>query len=113
MSRREQHDSSRWSFTDEDSVVATVDLEDVRAYRTSKSRALQATKQPAYERGMLHHRLPSIHPGGIGIVLISFAVEVGMSLSNDSHGDDPFLQPSDEIELHFNQPEEEIAYGPA
>lgn len=38
-------------YTDEDSVVATVDLEDVRAYRTSKSRALQATKQPAYERG--------------------------------------------------------------
>ena len=36
-----------------------------------------------------------------------------MSLSTDSQGDDPFLQPSHEIEVHYNLPEEEIAYGPA
>ena len=67
-----------------------MDLEDVRSYRSSKSRALQATKQPAYER-----------------------VEVNMSLSVDSEDADPRISPSIEIEVRYHLPEEEIALGPA
>lgn len=36
-----------------------------------------------------------------------------MSLSSDSEDLDPLLIPSPDIEIHYNLPEEEIAYGPA
>jgi len=81
---------SQFSITEMETVVATVDLEDVRSYRSQKSRALQATKQPAYER-----------------------VEVNFSLSADSEDVDPQIKPSPEIEVKYHLPEEEIAYGPA
>jgi NAD+ synthase (glutamine-hydrolysing) len=67
-----------------------VDIEDVRSYRSQKSRALQATKQPAYER-----------------------VEVNFSLSADSEDISPLVKQSPEIEVTYLLPEEEIAYGPA
>lgn len=70
--------------------IATVDLEDVRSYRSSKSRALQATKQASYER-----------------------VEVEMSLSSDSENVDPLVKPSSPIDVRFHTPEEEIGLGPA
>jgi len=81
---------SQFSLNDMETVVATVDLEDVRSYRSQKSRALQATKQPAYER-----------------------IEVNFSLSADSEDVDPRIKPSPEIEVKYHLPEEEIAYGPA
>jgi len=71
-------------------VTATVDLEEVRSYRSSKSRAMQATQQPAYER-----------------------IEVDMSLSKDSEEVDPLICTSPELEIRFHKPEEEIAFGPA
>jgi hypothetical protein len=40
-------------------------------------------------------------------------VEVDMSLSSDSDDLSPLLVPSPEIDVHYNLPEEEIAYGPA
>jgi NAD+ synthase (glutamine-hydrolysing) len=67
-----------------------VDLDDVRSYRSAKSRAFQATKQPAYER-----------------------VEVNMSLSVDSEALDLSISPNKEIEVRYHLPEEEIALGPA
>ena len=70
--------------------IATVDLEDVRSYRSSKSRALQATKQPSYER-----------------------VEVEMSLSNDPEDVDLLVRPSLPSDVRFYTPEEEISLGPA
>jgi NAD+ synthase (glutamine-hydrolysing) len=81
---------SQFSLRDVEVVTATVDLEDVRSYRSQKSRALQATKQPAYER-----------------------VEVAFSLSADSEDVDPRISASPEIEVKYCLPEEEIAYGPA
>ena len=70
--------------------TATVDLEDVRSYRSSKSRALQATKQASYER-----------------------VEVEMSLSSDLEDVDLLVRPSLPIDVRFHTPEEEISLGPA
>lgn len=81
---------SQFSLNCVETVVATVDLEDVRSYRSQKSRALQATKQPAYER-----------------------IEVNFSLSADPEDVDPRIKPSPEIEVKYHLPEEEIAYGPA
>src|SRR5271155_5754824 len=70
--------------------TATVDLEDVRSYRSSKSRALQATKQASYER-----------------------VEVEMSLSSDPEDVDLLVRPSLPSDVRFHAPEEEISLGPA
>lgn len=81
---------SQFSLNDVETVVATVDLEDVRAYRSAKSRALQATKQKAYER-----------------------VEVDMSLSEDSEDVDFSVSPSKVRDVIYVTPEEEIALGPA
>lgn len=81
---------SQFSLAEVEIVSATVDLEDVRSYRSAKSRAMQATQQPAYER-----------------------VEVGMSLSRDSEDVDPLVCPSIELDIRFHTPEEEIALGPA
>jgi NAD+ synthase (glutamine-hydrolysing) len=81
---------SQFSLKDVETVVATCDLEDVRAYRSAKSRALQATKQPAYER-----------------------VEVKMSLSVDSEDVDLRVSPSKTRDVIYVTPEEEIALGPA
>lgn len=71
-------------------VTATVDLEEVRSYRSSKSRAMQAIQQPAYER-----------------------IEVDTSLSKDSEEVDLLISTSPELEIKFHRPEEEIAFGPA
>ncbi len=81
---------SQFSLAEVEVVTATVDLDDVRSYRSQKSRAMQATQQPSYER-----------------------IEVDMSLSMDSEDFDPLVSPSPEIEIHYHLPEEEIAYGPA
>ena len=67
-----------------------MDLEEVRSYRSSKSRAMQAIQQPAYER-----------------------VEVDMSLSKNSEEVDPLISTSPELEIRYHKPEEEIAFGPA
>ncbi|PSS15388.1 hypothetical protein M430DRAFT_277694, partial [Amorphotheca resinae ATCC 22711] len=80
----------QFSLSDVEVVTATVDLEDVRSYRSSKSRALQATKQPSYER-----------------------VEVEMSLSSDPEDVDLLVQPSPPRDVRFHTPEEEISLGPA
>ncbi|KAG9247795.1 hypothetical protein BJ878DRAFT_491022 [Calycina marina] len=81
---------SQFSLADVEVVVATVDLEEVRSYRFAKSRAIQATQQPSYER-----------------------IEVPMSLSSDEEEFNPFLKPSVPREVRFHSPEEEIALGPA
>ena len=74
---------SQFSLADVETVIATVDLEDVRSYRFSKSRAMQAINQPAYER-----------------------VEVEMSLSSDADTLDPLIKPSAPKEIRYHTPEE-------
>ncbi|KAH8685499.1 glutamine-dependent NAD(+) synthetase-like protein [Tricladium varicosporioides] len=81
---------SQFSLADVEVVTATVDLEDVRSYRFSKSRAMQATTQPSYER-----------------------IEANMSLSSEAENFDPLIRPSPVLEARYHTPEEEIALGPA
>jgi NAD+ synthase (glutamine-hydrolysing) len=81
---------SQFSLQDVELVTATVDLEEVRTYRNSKSRNMQAIKQEKYER-----------------------IEADISLSDDSEYADLSLAPSSEIEPRFLLPEQEISLGPA
>ncbi|MCJ1402314.1 glutamine-dependent NAD(+) synthetase [Xylographa trunciseda] len=81
---------SQFSLQDVEVVTATVDLEEVRSYRTSRSRAMQAKDSTPYRR-----------------------IEVGMSLSSNSEDVDPMVGPSKQIEFKYHLPEEEIALGPA
>ncbi|KAJ8058664.1 hypothetical protein OCU04_012838 [Sclerotinia nivalis] len=82
--------ASQFSLYDVEVVTATVDLEEVRAYRTFRSRAMQARETAPYER-----------------------IEAGMSLSSDAEDVNPLVQPSKEISIKYHVPEEEIALGPA
>lgn len=81
---------SQFSLNDVEVVTATVDLEEVRSFRCAPSRGLQATQSPTYQR-----------------------LEVDMRLSKKAEDVDPGVGPSDEIELRYHAPEEEIALGPA
>ena len=72
---------SQFSLNDVEVVTATVDLEEVRSYRTSRSRAMQARDSTPYRR-----------------------IEVGISLSNDSEDVDPMVGPSREIEFKYHVP---------
>jgi len=81
---------SQFSLTDVEVVTATVDLEDVRSFRCSPSRGLQATHAPSHQR-----------------------LELDARLSKRAEDLDPTIGPSDEIEFHYHLPEEEIALGSA
>lgn len=80
--------SSQFSLNEVEVIVATVDLEEVRAYRFAPSRAMQAVAAPAYER-----------------------IEVDFSLSDDSL--DLTRAPTLPRPARYHLPEEEIALGPA
>lgn len=77
---------SQFSLTDVEVVSATVDLEEVRAYRCAPSRGLQAVQAPVYER-----------------------IETPFELSSEEGDLDMNLVPSIEIEPRYHSPEEEIA----
>jgi NAD+ synthase (glutamine-hydrolysing) len=80
--------SSQFSLNEVEVVVATVDLEQVRAFRFAPSRGMQAVAAPEYQR-----------------------IEVDYSLSRD---DEALMQkrtPARSPRYHL--PEEEIALGPA
>ncbi|KOS20618.1 Glutamine-dependent NAD(+) synthetase [Escovopsis weberi] len=80
--------SSQFSLNEVEVVVATIDLEEVRAYRFAPSRGMQAVAAPAYER-----------------------IEVDFSLSRDELD---FMQaPTPARPPRYHLPEEEIALGPA
>ena len=77
---------TQFSLDDVEVCIATVDLEEVRSYRCSPSRGMQAVQSPAYER-----------------------LEVPMRLSRRGHFIDPNISPSPTIEPRYHSPEEEIA----
>lgn len=81
---------SQFSLDDVEVVTATVDLEEVRAYRCSASRGLQAV------RSTQQHRRIDV-------------TTYSMSLQSDDFK--AKLTPSCPIKIHA--PEEEIALGPA
>ena len=80
--------SSQFSLNDVEVVVATVDLEKVRAYRFAPSRGMQAVAAPEYQR-----------------------IEVDYSLSHENLDLD--LGPTPARPARYHLPEEEIALGPA
>lgn len=80
----------QFSLDDVDVVTATIDLEDVRAYRALISHGLQSRMAPVYER-----------------------VHVAAELSPDEINFNQSISPTATREIHYYKPEEEIALGPA
>ncbi|GMG40519.1 unnamed protein product [Ambrosiozyma monospora] len=81
---------AQFSMDDVEVVTATIDLEDIRAYRALVSHGLQSVNSPVYER-----------------------VRVDAELSPDHLNFDMNVQPTIPRQIHYYKPEEEIAYGPA
>jgi NAD+ synthase (glutamine-hydrolysing) len=81
---------SQFSLTDVETVVATVDIEEVRSYRFAPSRGHQAVQALAYER-----------------------IETEFPLSDDTFYRDINLCPTPARQVRYHVPEEEIALGPA
>ena len=73
---------AQFSLRDVEVITATVDLEEVRSYRSSKSRAMQARDTIPYQR-----------------------IEVDISLSSDSEDLDRTIAPSKEIKVRYHLPE--------
>lgn len=74
---------SQFSLDDVEVVTATVDLEEVRSFRSSSARGFQAVQAPPYER-----------------------IEVDFALTHDNI--DNIEGPSPAIEPRYHLPEEEI-----
>ncbi|KAK7556900.1 hypothetical protein IWX49DRAFT_559083 [Phyllosticta citricarpa] len=81
---------SQFSLKDVEVVTATVDIEEVRAYRFAPSRGLQAVQAPAYQR-----------------------IEVDFSLSVEGGLLDAKIGPTPARPVFYHAPEAEIALGPA
>ncbi|KAL4913140.1 hypothetical protein BDW62DRAFT_170328 [Aspergillus aurantiobrunneus] len=81
---------SQFSLSDVEVVTATVDIEEVRTYRCTSSRNMQASRQPPFVR-----------------------LDLDIRLSRSDEDSDPGLAPSDALEPRYHAPEEEIALGPA
>ncbi|KAI9750035.1 MAG: glutamine-dependent NAD(+) synthetase [Chaenotheca gracillima] len=81
---------SQFSLNDVEVVTATVDIEEVRSYRSLPSRGLQAAANLAYER-----------------------IETEFSLSDEGTNEDSSLAPTSTRPVKYHLPEEEIALGPA
>ncbi|EOD49513.1 putative glutamine-dependent nad(+) synthetase protein [Neofusicoccum parvum UCRNP2] len=81
---------SQFSLNDVEVITATVDLEEVRAFRYAPSRGLQAVQAPAYQR-----------------------IEVDCSLSIEGGILDAKFGPTKPLKAYIHDPEAEIAYGPA
>lgn len=80
----------QFSLDDVEVITATVDLEDVRSYRSIISHGLQSRVSPTYER-----------------------VHTSLELSPDTLNFNPNVCPTQPRKIHYHKPEEEIAYGPA
>lgn len=78
---------SQFSLNDVEVVSATIDIEDVRAHRSSKSRSMQAAGAQRYER-----------------------IEVPFSLSNEKAQQILDIENGRGIKLRYHTPEEEIAF---
>ncbi|KAK1144354.1 glutamine-dependent NAD(+) synthetase [Aspergillus melleus] len=81
---------SQFSLNDVEVVTATVDIEEVRTYRGSSSRNMQASKQSPY-----------VH------------LDLDTRLSRRDDEAEPSLAPSEPLTARIHAPEEEVALGPA
>lgn len=85
---------AQFGLQDVEVVTATVDLDDVRTYRSSPSFGLQSTS--------MGHQYPrEEHP------------DTSAHIAGRKFEFDPTVVPSPQIELRYHIPEEEIALGPA
>jgi NAD+ synthase (glutamine-hydrolysing) len=78
---------SQFSLNDVEVIVATIDLEEVRAYRSSVSRCFQAAKSP-----FKYHR-----------------IQTSFELSSETGDLDIHRRPSLPMQMRMYSPEEEIA----
>lgn len=78
---------SQFSLNDVEVVVATVDIEEVRAHRTKASRNMQAAEAERYQR-----------------------IEVPFSLSDPDTLKEFDIQRQRALQVRYHTPEEEIAY---
>lgn len=83
--------ASQFLLADVEVISATIDLDDVRAYRSQKLAQLQAVQQLE-----LYHR-----------------ISADIELVASGHTFDPTLKPSTVQPIRYHLPEEEIALGPA
>ena len=80
--------ASQFSLEDVEVSTATVDLEEIRSYRSRPSRGMQAVRSRSYER-----------------------IRVPMRLSRRAGVIDPRITPSPTLEPRYHSPEEEIGLG--
>ena len=80
---------SRFSLKNVEVITAIVDIDEVRSYRSAKSRAMQARETPSYQR-----------------------VQLDFSLSTRVEDYDFTVAPSPELQPSYYKPEEEIELGP-
>lgn len=81
---------SQFSLNDVEVITATVDIEEVRTYRCSASRGMQASKQSPYVR-----------------------LDLDIRLSRRDEDAEPSLATAQPIKPRYHPPEEEISLGPA
>ncbi|KAK9474090.1 uncharacterized protein V1510DRAFT_361679 [Dipodascopsis tothii] len=81
---------SQFSLDDVEVISATVDLDDVRSYRSLMSHGIQSRTTPKYQR-----------------------VKVALALSPSASTFDPRIVPNKPRPIRYHSPEEEIALGPA
>lgn len=81
---------SQFSLRDVEVLTATVDLDDIWASRTSRSRGAQSMESPKFERIQVDFRMTHQSRSGTATALATLAREI-----------------------HYHLPEEEIALGPA
>ncbi|CAH2355498.1 glutamine-dependent NAD(+) synthetase [[Candida] railenensis] len=83
--------ASQFSLADVEVITATIDLDDVRAYRNQKSSQMQSVEQPEQ-----YH-----------------SIKTEIELCPTESVFDPDLKPSNPQPVRYHLPEEEIALGPA
>ena len=76
---------SQFSIGDVEVVSATIDLEDVRSFRSNCSRGFQASTSPSFQR-----------------------IEANMALSDGRLEDNPAIKPTTTRPVFYHTPEEEI-----
>ncbi|KAK3814725.1 MAG: glutamine-dependent NAD(+) synthetase with GAT domain-containing protein [Linnemannia elongata] len=81
---------SQFSIGDVEVVTATIDLEDIRSFRSTCSRGIQAASSPSYRR-----------------------IQANMALSDGRLEDNPAILPTLVKPAFYHTPEEEISLGPA
>ncbi|KAF9429455.1 glutamine-dependent NAD(+) synthetase [Entomortierella beljakovae] len=81
---------SQFSIGDVEVVTATVDVEDVRSFRSICSRGIQVSTSPSYQR-----------------------VNANIFMSNGGPEENPLVRPTVVKKAFYHTPEEEISLGPA